>query len=95
MKARTETAIVGASITILALAFVALATMVVQMSGRPELTEYTGTVVTVSNHAIVVKTDDGRVDGLLASSNPVHRGDKVTVRVLSDPDVIYVVPPTN
>jgi energy-converting hydrogenase Eha subunit A len=80
-----------AVMVVLAVLVAALLGLVAILWERPTVESYTGRVVNVSDNAVVVDIlGEGRIDGLLASEVEVERGDRVSVQVLSDPDVIVV-----
>ena len=81
-----------AGVAALLVALVAWYAVTMQLLDRPSTTTLDGVVVKVSsdNQAVVVETDDGRVDGLLATDQRLSRGDRVRVTVFSTPDILYV-----
>jgi hypothetical protein len=84
-------AVAGAVLLVVMLALVAV---VAGLSERPSVETERGVVVNISSSgdAIAIKTDEGKnLSGPLVTEEQVRIGDRVTVQVIDDPNVVVVV----
>jgi hypothetical protein len=84
----------AAGLVLVVLVLMVLAAVVGRLTASDSAGDkFSGEIINVSPNGVVIKTDDGQINGLLAyEGKPLNVGDKVTGREFGDPDVIYVDP---